>query len=266
MIMRDFSSDSFPIVVAHRGASAAYPENTLESFLAAAKAGADAVELDVRLSADGVPVVIHDSELSRVAGVPGLVHEKTAADLKRLDVSGGSGRPARIPLLAEVLEALSGRVGLDLELKNIPGEPGCDSPHEAVVEATLRALNTSSFSGPVLLSSFNWLTIERSLELAPEVPTGFLTMSGIDPWAALVYAQEAGHPWILPHVDAVLGAGPQLMEEARTSGIRVGTWVTDDESALRELFGRGVAAVASNDPALAVAVRNVVRARQETEG
>jgi glycerophosphoryl diester phosphodiesterase len=260
MIMRDFSSDSFPIVVAHRGASAAYPENTLESFLAAAEAGAEAVELDVRLSADGVPVVVHDPELSRVAGVPGLVHRRIAADLKTLDVSGGSGRRAEIPLLAEVLESLSGRVGLDLEIKNIPGEPDFDSPREAAVEATLRALDAASFSGPVLVSSFNWLTIERSLELAPEVPTGFLTVSGVDPGAALVYAREAGHAWILPASDGVLAAGPGLMEEARASGIRVGTWVTDDEPGLRALFGSGVDAVASNDPALAVAVRDAVRA------
>lgn len=255
MVPSDFSRESLPLVVAHRGASSAYPENTLESFTAAVDAGADAVEFDVRLSADGVAVVVHDPDVSRVSGRPGLVHELTLEQLKRLDVSGGAGAPARIPTLAEVLEALSGRTGFDIEIKNIPGEPGFDSPREAAVDATLRALDAAAFSGPVLVSSFNWLTIERSLRLAPEIPTGFLSVAGVHPSASLVYATEAGHRWVLPQADAVLAAGPGFVAEARASGVRVGTWVTDDEPTLRRLFASGVDAVATNEPALAVAVR-----------
>ena len=257
----DFAPDSFPLVVAHRGASAAYPENTLESFLAAVRAGAEAVEMDVRLSADGVPVVVHDGDVARTAGATGLVHELTVAELQALDVSGGrSGHgPARIPTLAEVLEALSGRVGLDLEIKNIPGEPAFDSPREAIVEATLAALEATPFDGPVLLSSFNWLAIARSRELAPEVPTALLTLGDVDPATSLAFARKAGHRWILPQAEAVLAAGQGFLEGAREAGILVGTWVTDDEEDLRRLFRLGVDAVATNDPALAVAVRNSER-------
>ena len=163
--------------------------------------------------------------------------------------------PSEIPTLREVLDLLSGRTGLDLEIKNIPGEPAFDSPREAVVEATLQELEASGFSGPVLVSSFNWLSIERSRELAPQVPTGFLTIAAMDPQAAVVYAREAGHGWVLPHAEAVTRAGKDFVESAHESGLRVGTWVVDDEPGIRGMFEIGVDAVATNDPALGARVR-----------
>src|SRR5205823_6124680 len=81
------------------------------------------------------------------------------------------------------VELASGRVGVDLEIKNIPGDAGFESPREAALEAALRELETASFSGDVLISSFNWLTIERSRELAPDIPPGFLTIAPIEPRA-----------------------------------------------------------------------------------
>jgi glycerophosphoryl diester phosphodiesterase len=246
----DFPPEHLPLVVAHRGASATSPENTLGAFDAAVAAGAPAVEFDVRLSADGVPVVVHDADVARVAGVPGLVHELTVEELRRLDVRG-----ARIPTLREVLDLLSGRTGIDIEIKNIPGEPAFDSPREAVLEACLRELDASSFSGPVLVTSFNWVTIERCRELAPGVPTGFLTIAAMDPRAALGYASDAGHRWVLPQVDAVLEAGEAFVDEVHAAGLLAGTWVVDDAERMGRLFAMGVDAVATNDPALGMRVR-----------
>jgi glycerophosphoryl diester phosphodiesterase len=246
---------TIPLVVAHRGASVDQPENTLPSFDAAIAAGADIVELDVRLSADGVAVVMHDAEVSRVTDGQGFVHEMPLEELKRLDVSRGQGPRAEVATLREVLELVSGRAGVDLEIKNIPGEPAFDSPTEAVLTAALRELDAASFVGEVLISSFNMITIERSLALAPDIPTGFLTVGLIEPSAALVYARGAGHAWVLPNVDALLRAGKAFVDEAHGSDIRVGTWTVDDEATLATLFGWGVDAVASNDPELALRVR-----------
>jgi glycerophosphoryl diester phosphodiesterase len=259
MAASDFPPELLPLVVAHRGASATFPENTLESFTAAVEAGAQAVEFDVRLSADGVPVVVHDPDVSRCTDGTGFVHELTVAELKRLDAGGGRVPRAEIPTLREALDLLSGRVGVDIEIKNIPGEPAFDSPEEAVVAATLRALDAAAFSGPVLVSSFNWLSIERCRELAPDLPTGFLTIAAMDPAAALVYAREAGHGWVLPQADAVGAAGAGFVEEAHGDGIRVGTWVADEERPMAGLFELGVDAVATNDPALGVRVRSGFR-------
>jgi glycerophosphoryl diester phosphodiesterase len=259
MAASDFPPELLPLVVAHRGASATFPENTLESFAAAVEAGAQAVEFDVRLSADRVPVVVHDPDVSRRTDGAGFVHELTVAELKRLDAGGGGEPRTEIPTLREALDLLSGRVGVDIEIKNIPGEPAFDSPDEAVVAATLRELDAAAFSGPVLVSSFNWLSIERSRELAPDVPTGFLTIAAMDPFAAIVYAREAGHGWVLPQADAVRAAGGGFVEEAHGAGIRVGTWVADEEGPMAGLFQLGVDAVATNDPALGVRVRSGFR-------
>ena len=250
------------LVVAHRGASAAEPENTLIAFEAALNAGADAVELDVRLTSDGVPVVLHDADVSASTDGSGFVHEMTLEQVKRLDASGGRGRSADVPTLAEALELIGDRGGVDVEIKNLPGEPAFDSPREALLEATLEVLKASSFRGPVLVSSFNWITIERCKQLAPELPTGFLTIAAIDAHAALVYTRTAGHDFVLPQTPALLEAGESLVREAHEHGIRVGTWVADEESVLETLFRWGVDAVASNDPAAAVAVRERVAAAQ----
>ena len=253
------------LVMGHRGASLEAPENTLAAFEAAASAGADLVELDVRLTADGVPVVLHDPDVGATTDGTGLVHTLTLPDLKRLDASGGRGPRQEIPTLAEALEFIGEHpgMGVDLEIKNIPGEASFDSPREAAVVAALQAVEEAGFGGPVLVSSFNWLTVERSKQVAPEIPTGFLTVAAIDPMAALVYAVQAGHEFVLPQAPALLEAGEAFVQEAHADGVRVGTWTVDDEEAIATLFRWRVDAVASNDPRLAVAVRNRVTSVQE---
>jgi glycerophosphoryl diester phosphodiesterase len=258
MVRFDYLPGTFSLVVAHRGASLDQPENSLPAFESAVSAGADVVELDVRLSSDGVAVVMHDPEVSRVTDGQGFVHELTLEELKRLDASGGRGQRAEVATLREVLDAVSGRAGVNLEIKNIPGEPAFDSPTEAVLVAALRDLETVSFPGHVLISSFNMITVERSRSLAPEIPTGFLTLGAMEAAAGLAYARGAGHAWVLPQVGALLRAGEDFVREAHDSGIRVGTWTVDELETLATLFAWGVDAVASDDPARAVAIREGV--------
>ena len=246
------------LVVAHRGASARVPENTLAAFETAVADGADVVELDIRLTADGVPVVLHDPDVSTTTDGTGYVHELELAAVKRLDASRGEGERQEIPTLAEALEAI-GDAGVNLEIKNLPGEPAFDSPREATLEAALGVVRDAGFGGPVLVSSFNWLTIERARELAPEVRTGFLTIAPIDPWAALVYVRSRGHDFVLPQSPALLEAGEGFVRDARRDGVRVGTWVVDDAETLSALFAWGVDAVATNDPRLAVSVRDTAQ-------
>jgi glycerophosphoryl diester phosphodiesterase len=246
------------LVVAHRGASSTTPENTLPAFEEAARAGADAVELDVRLTRDRVPVVLHDPDVSATTDGAGQVHTLTVEEVKRLDAGGGGSR-AEVPTLEEALRVIDrSGVGVDLEIKNIPGEEAFDSPDESVLTAVLESLDRVGFAGPVLVSSFNWITIEASRRLAPDIATGFLTVAAIDARAALDYARQQGHAFVLPHAVALVDAGEAFVHEAHAEGVRVGTWTVDDETTLERMFGWGVDAVASNDPALAVAVRDGV--------
>jgi glycerophosphoryl diester phosphodiesterase len=125
-----------------------------------------------------------------------------------------------------------------------------------VLEAALVVLETARFPGPVLVSSFNGLTLQRCRELAPGLPTGFLTAVAIEPMSALVYAQQAGHEFLLPQLESVLEAGPRFVERCHEAGLRLGTWTVDEEAMLEKLLRWGVDAVASNHPELAVAVRD----------
>jgi len=255
----DSDRQNEPLVIGHRGASADHPENTLESFEGAIRAGADVIELDVRLSSDGSAVIMHDPDVSATTDGSGFVHELSLREIKRLDASGGRGGRVEVPTFAEALQTLAGRAGVDVEIKNMPGEPAFDSPREAIADAVLDELDRAGFAGPVLVSSFNWLSIEHIRHARPDLATGFLSTAVIDPGAALVYARSVGHTYVLPQYPALLEAGEAFVAKAHAEGLLVGTWTVDEPDDLRGLFALGVDAVATNRPALAVEVRSAWR-------
>jgi glycerophosphoryl diester phosphodiesterase len=237
-----------PMVVAHRGASVEQPENTIAAFEAAIDAGADAVEFDVRLTVDGHAVVMHDPDVSRTTDATGLVSEMTLEEVRKLGV----------PTLEEALRCLSGRAGVDIEIKNLPGEPDFTPGREPAVEATLAALDRLAFSGQVIVSSFNPASIAHSRALRPDVPSGLLTAYEVEADDALVRATSQGHSWVLPFVSTVLSAHDRFAERVHRSGALLGVWIADDPSTARKLFELGVDAVATNDPRAIVQVRDEV--------
>jgi glycerophosphoryl diester phosphodiesterase len=247
---QDLSPLVFPAVVAHRGASSTRPENTLASFEEAIRLGAQIVEFDVRLSRDGVPVVMHDPGVDRTTDGTGFVHELTAPEIASMHVDGTTG----VPTLDEALDALNGRAAAAIEIKNIPGEPAFDPGREPIVEAVHAGLGRVAFGGPVLVISFNPASIRASKAIAPGVPTGFLTTDLVDPREALAFAVAQGHDMVLPGTRASIPAGAAFVEEAHAAGARAGTWTVDDPETVRMLFDRGFDAVASNDPAMALGV------------
>jgi len=247
-----FPDDAFPIVVAHRGASSTRPENTIPSFEEAIRLGAGIVEFDVRLSRDGVPVVIHDPAVDRTTDGTGLVHELGAAELASLN-AGTEAEPTPVPTFADVLRCVSGRASIAVEIKNIPGEPAFEPTREPIVEAVHAELERQMFDGAVLVVSFNPSSIAASKRVAPDVPTGFLT-DLVQPREALAYAASAGHDMVLPGTRASIPAGPPYVDEVHAAGLRLGTWTVDDPETVRMLLDRGFDAVASNDPRMALAV------------
>jgi glycerophosphoryl diester phosphodiesterase len=252
---RRFSQEGGRLVVAHRGDSAHEAENTIPAFESAVAAGADVVEFDVRMTADGVAVVMHDPDVSRTTDGAGLVRDLHLAEIKRLRIATTDGGEAEVPTLEEALTCLSGRAAADVEIKNIPGEPDFEGSRELAVEATLRALEAVAFDGFAMLSSFNPISIARARELAPDVPTGLLTTEDVEARVALGFAHGQGHAWVLPFTAAVLSAGPSLALETHDLGMRLGTWITDEPVVAIGLMRAGVDAVATNDPAAVVAAR-----------
>ena len=259
MSERPFSQVAPPLIVAHRGASAEAAENTLEAFDLAIALGAGAIEFDVRITADGHAVVMHDPDVDRTTDGTGLVRSLTLDTIRSLEIRTPAG-PARVPTLAEALSLLSGRVAVDIEIKNIPGEPDFDPERELAVEAVHRELDATGFVGEAIVSSFNPLSIAWSRATRPDIATGLLTEYGVDAIAALRFAAEQGHPWVLPFAGRVIEAGPAFPDQAHTAGLLLGTWIIDDADEAVALARSGVDAIATNDPRRIVAA---VRAARE---
>jgi glycerophosphoryl diester phosphodiesterase len=254
-----FDRQIWPIVVAHRGASSTVPENTLPAFDRAVLDGADVVELDVRMTLDGVAVVMHDGDVSSRTDGTGWIHRMTLDEVRVLDASGGRGPRTPVPTLREALELLSGRAGVDIEIKNAPDEPSFD-PGESAAEETVRLLGETGFVGPVLVSSFHWPTVERVRRRTMDVATGLLFTPLIPLDVALAHAVEADHAFVLPRFTQLADdAGAEYVARAHRAEVRVGTWTVDDLEEMDRLFAMGVDAVATNDPGAAVAVRDRFR-------
>ena len=253
MAERPFNATPTPLVVAHRGDPRRHPENSVLGFLAALDAGADAVELDVRLTRDGVPVVIHDATVDRTTDGTGLVRGMTLAELRRLRLRGG-GPVDVVPTLREALDAIAGAGGgVDVEVKNIPGDPDFDGPDEGLLLATLEELSTSSPSD-VLVTSFNPSTLRRCREADGAIATGLLTIDAVDPMDGLAAASSEGHAFVLPSVRAIEGRERALASAAHAAGVRLGAWTADDPATVSRLASAGLDAIATNDPAMAAAV------------
>ncbi|MCK9894902.1 glycerophosphodiester phosphodiesterase [Frankia sp. AgB32] len=235
-------------VLGHRGSRVPGPENTVEAVDAALSAGADGVEIDVRRSADGDLVCIHDARLSRPAG-RAVIRQPT-------EVLRARG----IPLFDEIIDVWAGRGRLILEIKNQPGQPDFDAPRERTARALVERLRARGLTGPrptvaeldagaggITVSSFDWFAIEvvRDADLA--VATAFLTMPRMSVSGGLGYVRSAGHAELHAHTSAVLGAA-DAAARARQAGVRLVTWTVTTVEAALALRHAGVAGVICDDP------------------
>ena len=229
--------------IAHRGASLAAPPNTLAAFEKAIELGADGVELDVHLSADGVPVVIHDFTVDAITDGSGRVAELTLTQLKQLD-AGSSFDPAfggeRVPTLEEVLKHIGNRVLLNIELKTTSL---CDKGLE---QAVITLVEHHGLIERVLLSSFNPFALRRAKRIAPHIPAGLLHAPDLplplrQAWLAFLVPHEARHPEYLM-VDS------RYIARARQHGHRVHAWTVDDPEEMHRLIDVGVDGIITNVP------------------
>lgn len=221
---------------AHRGASAEAPENTLAAFSRAIDAGADGVEFDVHLSADGVPVVIHDDTLERTTDGVGPVAAWTLAGLRELD-AGSWFAPEfageALPTLEEALHLLVGRLRLNLEVK----EPRAGMAVREILQAFPRA--------DAVLSSFDYGALVQLRRAAPELPLAVLFDAG--GWQRALARAEALRACAF-HPRADLVSRP-LLAACRRLQLPVIPWTVDDPSTVRSLGRRGAAGIFTNDPA-----------------
>ena len=222
------------LVFAHRGASAAEPENTVAAFRAAARLGADGVELDVRRTSDGRAAVVHDATLA---------DGRPVADVALDEV------PPEVPRLVEALDACAGMV-VNVEVKNAPWDPDFD-PDEALAELVVRTLAERGGRDRVLVSSFGEGAVARVRELDPGLPTAFLTAVLTDDQVDGLVEQVAagGHVALHPHHVTVTS---HLLGRCRDAGLAVNTWTVDDPDRILALAALGVDGVVTNVPDVAL--------------
>jgi glycerophosphoryl diester phosphodiesterase len=222
-----------PWIIAHRGASAARPENTVEAFRHAAALGADAVELDVRRTADGVLVVHHDASIDGTPIVTMSHHEMQE-------------RAPSVPTLPEALAACEG-MWVNVEVKNYQAEPDWD-PERRVVRGVMEIVRTTGWSERVLVSSFD---LESAVVAGETLRSGWLVPTSIDTLVAI--AQMPGLDTVHPAYESLEGErAAHAVADAHHRGMELLTWTVDDPDEMVRLVEAGVDGIFTNEPDVAV--------------
>ncbi len=162
------------IIIAHRGASAYAPENTMAAFAKGVEMGADYIEFDVQMSKDGIPIIIHDNSLDRTTNGSGHISAYTLEELKTLDAGSWFGKEfagETIPTFDEVLDQFGGKINILIELKYPELYPGIE---EKVAHALKEYNLVKTNSDEIIIQSFNHASVKKSKELLPEIPHGVL--------------------------------------------------------------------------------------------
>lgn len=234
--------DDHTEIMAHRGASAAAPENTLAAVERAITDGADWVEVDVQESADGVVVVVHDSDLKKAAGVDLKIWEATAEELRAVDIGSPFGSEfagQRVPTLEEVLDVCKGRVRLNIELKYY----GHDQKLE---QRVVELVEKHQMQSDVVIMSLKYDGIQKVRSLRPQWKIGLLSAVAVGDLTRL----DADF------LAVSLGlASRRFVRSAQRSGKEVYVWTVNDPITMSAMMGRGVDSIITDKPALARSVR-----------
>ncbi len=218
-----------PRVVGHRGAMAYAPENTLESFREAHRLGATWVEIDVKLTADGVPIVMHDDSLKRTTGVDRLTAETPAAEL-----------PASVPTFEQAI-ACFGELGLGCNVEIKPCK-GREAETARVAVATLRRLWPARLPAP-LLSSFKDASLAAARDAAPEFARALLIDELKDDWRGRALAVEA----VGINTNGKRLTAPRAVE-IKQAGYLLSTYTINDADVARVLVAMGTDCIITDMP------------------
>jgi glycerophosphoryl diester phosphodiesterase len=236
-------------IMAHRGASAKAPENTIAAIQGAIDSGADWVEIDVQETADGEIVVIHDSDLKKIGGVGLVVATSTAAELMAVDIGSwfsSEFSDQRVPLLSQVLAMCKDRIGVNIELKYYGREKQLELRVAKLVEA-------ADMVDQVVVMSLNYAGMQEMRRLRPHWKLGLLSSVALGD---------------LAHLDidflALNGraASRSLVRHTHEQGSDVMVWTINDAVGMSNMMGRGVDVIITDEPALAV---HVLQQRKELD-
>jgi glycerophosphoryl diester phosphodiesterase len=227
--------------IAHRGASGRYPENTRLAFVKAIEAGADMIELDCQLSRDGHVVVFHDEKLYRTGRSRGTVRSKTLEELKKIDIGKWRGKAfagEHILTLEEAMGSIAGNADLCLEIKSYQNStPGIELK-------ILFIVGHYDYFDRTIFSSFDYRTLARVRQLAPEATIGIILSSPLRAnWLEMARAITAKSL----HLQKSL-VTRELLAKAWEEGLDVYVWTVDDTREMEALAAMGVQGLISDFP------------------
>jgi len=235
---------SAPLVIAHRGASMYAPENTFAAFDLAVAMGADAIELDTMLSADGTPVVIHDQTLERTTDGNGNISSKMVDEIKLLDAGSFFDKRfagERVPTLEEVFSTVGQKIMINVELNNYA------SPFDRLPEIIVDLIRKNDLSERVLLSSFNPITLMRAQRAGPEIRRAALFGRGPQ-FVRFIFEAFTTYSSVHPEVSLV---NQKTVSRHHDAGQKVNVWTVNDETEMMKLLSMGVDGLITDAPDLA---------------
>ncbi|WP_209373349.1 glycerophosphodiester phosphodiesterase [Brevibacterium renqingii] len=242
-----------PLVIAHRGASEEWPENTIPAFLAGIDQGADMIETDVHMSADGELVIMHDTTVDRTTDVRTLYPDRTdrsiagmdAAQIAALDAGRWKGEEfagIRVPRLAEVLALVHDtRTGLLLEVKHPERYPGIAEAIVASLRALPNYLERALAAGMLVIQSADWAFVREFHALAPEIPVGVLGRPCPD-------ELQAFSEWVDQVNPEFIAADADFLRCVHESGMSSLVWTVDEVADMRRAIESGADGIITNAP------------------
>lgn len=235
------------LIFAHRGYSKEYPENTMYSFTMAEKFGADGIELDVHLSKDYVPVVLHDESVNRTTNGRGYVRDHTVEELKKLNIRGHNAE--NIPTLEEVLRwIVTTNLFINIELKT---DKFRYIGIEDIVHTLLKKYN---FLDRAIISSFNSDSLAKTHDINKDVETAYLCDFYFD--NLLVLAKMTNANSLHPKSSTVKN---ESIAECQNNGIPIRPYTVNKSEELKRLFQANCAGIITDNPQLACKIRSEIQ-------
>jgi len=238
-----------PIIFAHRGDLAHAPENTLPAFQQAIQKGADGVELDVKLTADGHVIVIHDSTVDRTTDGKGRVASLPLEAIRKLDAGKWFNEKfagTKVPLLEEVFEVVGKDKMINIELKDYTVS------HDGLVKKVCELIKRHDNHNQILFSSFFPSTLKVAAQALPEIPRGLLAMPGLlGLWTRSFGFMFGDYQALHPHISST---SREQMQRAHRLKRRVHVWTVNKPEDIIQLKEWGVDGIITDDPQTAVRV------------
>ena len=241
-------------ISAHRGGAALAPENTLASFRNGIALGADFIEMDVHLTKDGVPVVIHDPTIDRTTDGSGRVADLTLAQLQSFNAAAkfaGAAEKQVVPTLAQVLDlAKPANVGLEIEIKATAD----NQRYAGIEQKVIDEITARGMTDRVRIMAFEFDTLQRVRAIDPKIKTtalftfDYFRSHDLDQPAAVIDDVASFADGIGVNKDLLT---PQLTQQAHNRKMSVGVWTVDTEAEIKKFIAMDVDSITSNRPDLA---------------